>query len=513
MGQTGNKKRNTAGWAILFCGLTILYTVSFTSIARSATESKVNDTAITDTVENDLLTDVAVQSSKIDVTTKDGVVYLKGKIGNILSKDRAANIARTVKGVKSVVNEIQVDPPLNLEDWQIKEFVENALQDDPVTSRFKIGVSVKYSVVTLTGAVGLWKERQICENAAKSVKGVKNVVDLIDIDWSGNVRDEGIKKEIDKLLRWDASIDNAMIDVTVDQGKVYLKGAVGSAIGKLNATLDCYVNGVKSVDNSGLDVTQAAGGSNRRDTGYIDKSGNNIAQAVRDALMTEPRVSLFKISVEVDPKTHEVTLRGTVHNLKAKNTAASKAMRVTGVRSVDNRIKVRPKGEVSDQWIEKSVKKAINRDPYLDGYVIEVVVTNGVVKLYGDVDTVFEKTQAEDVTAGINGVLKVENNLIVRNFSNTYVYDPWVNDTFLYDFYWYQNLPLHPQRSDAAILKETEDRLFWNPFVNSDKVKVEVDKGVVTLTGNVNSWLEYDAAMKNAYQGGAIYVKNNLKVK
>jgi hypothetical protein len=40
-----------------------------------------------------------------------------------------------------------------------------------------------------------------------------------------------------------------------------------------------------------------------------------------------------------------------------------------------------------------------------------------------------------------------------------------------------------------------------------------VDDGVATLTGTVDSWSEYDAAVNNAYEGGAVYVDNELLVK
>jgi osmotically-inducible protein OsmY len=44
--------------------------------------------------------------------------------------------------------------------------------------------------------------------------------------------------------------------------------------------------------------------------------------------------------------------------------------------------------------------------------------------------------------------------------------------------------------------------LWWSPFVDSDDVNVTVDDGVVTLTGAVDSWSEYNAAANNAYEGG-----------
>jgi len=54
---------------------------------------------------------------------------------------------------------------------------------------------------------------------------------------------------------------------------------------------------------------------------------------------------------------------------------------------------------------------------------------------------------------------------------------------------------------------------FWSPFVDENKIKVNVKNGVATLTGSVNSLMEYDAATENAYEGGAKQVNNELKIK
>lgn len=43
-------------------------------------------------------------------------------------------------------------------------------------------------------------------------------------------------------------------------------------------------------------------------------------------------------------------------------------------------------------------------------------------------------------------------------------------------------------------------------------ITVEVEDGVATLTGTVESWGEYRAAAENALEGGAIMVDNELEV-
>lgn len=61
--------------------------------------------------------------------------------------------------------------------------------------------------------------------------------------------------------------------------------------------------------------------------------------------------------------------------------------------------------------------------------------------------------------------------------------------------------------------RDIERQLFWSPFVDENQVVVGVDAGRVTLTGTADSWRERDAAMENAFEGGAVYVENRLNVK
>ena len=66
--------------------------------------------------------------------------------------------------------------------------------------------------------------------------------------------------------------------------------------------------------------------------------------------------------------------------------------------------------------------------------------------------------------------------------------------------------------SDAEIKEEINDELFWSPFVDADDVTVTVDQGTATLSGVVDSRSEYLSAEENAYEGGAVFVDNDLIV-
>ncbi len=70
--------------------------------------ARIDDAQITTQVKTGLSTDKDLSAGQIDVDTKDGVVTLKGMAPTAAAKARAAEIARNVKDVKSVDNQLQV---------------------------------------------------------------------------------------------------------------------------------------------------------------------------------------------------------------------------------------------------------------------------------------------------------------------------------------------------------------------------------------------------------------------
>lgn len=121
--------------------------------AAVAQEQELTEQAISDKVNDELMIDRGVAFYKIDVDTNDGVVTLSGSVNNILAKERAAAIARTVRGVRSVVNRIEVTPTELRSDDDIQRDVEAALLNDPATDSYEVTTSVEDGTVTLQGTV------------------------------------------------------------------------------------------------------------------------------------------------------------------------------------------------------------------------------------------------------------------------------------------------------------------------------------------------------------------------
>jgi osmotically-inducible protein OsmY len=75
---------------------------------KESTGGYVDDSVITTKVKADLVNDPATKARDINVETFKGVVQLSGFVNTGQEKDRAGEIARNVKGVVDVKNNIVV---------------------------------------------------------------------------------------------------------------------------------------------------------------------------------------------------------------------------------------------------------------------------------------------------------------------------------------------------------------------------------------------------------------------
>jgi len=73
-----------------------------------AADKPVSDDAIYDKVKFNLASDIDVKGGSLKVDVKDGVVTLAGTLESQAQKDKAGHIAKKVKGVKKVVNNIEI---------------------------------------------------------------------------------------------------------------------------------------------------------------------------------------------------------------------------------------------------------------------------------------------------------------------------------------------------------------------------------------------------------------------
>jgi len=92
-----------------FLALTLLTAVGCTSTSKSeGTAEYVDDTVITSKVKAAILGESTLKSAEINVETFKGVVQLSGFVSSQAAASKAVDLARAVKGVSSVKNDMRI---------------------------------------------------------------------------------------------------------------------------------------------------------------------------------------------------------------------------------------------------------------------------------------------------------------------------------------------------------------------------------------------------------------------
>lgn len=481
--------------------------------AEQAQQTEMNqpaDAEITSAISSDLITTRGIDPDIISVSTQNGIVTLTGNTDNLLTKQRAARVASTTRGVRSIVNQITVEGDKS--DAILSEDVEETLLSDPATDSWEIETSVEDGTVTLSGAVDSWQEKELVATITKGVDGVEGIINNISVDYATDRTDLEIENEIESALAWNSRIDAGLIEVNSVNGVVTLSGSVGSLYEKRLAKSLAYVAGINEVITNDLEVRSWLREDMKRSDFLVDKSDADIKEAIIDALRQHPRVAEELLVVEVD--NGNVTLTGTLTNLKAARAAAQVVKDTHGVLTVDNKVAISneivvvPDMNLTDVAVKEDILDALVRDPYVTANDIDVQVEDGNVTLSGTTDSYFEKYQADEVASTVNGVIDITNNITV-NYDEL-VYEPMFMDWDVID-YDYDFVVLETM-TDAELKTAVNEELLWSPFVDGDNVDVSVENGEVTLKGEVLSLNAAFEASEEAYEAGAKTVINNLTV-
>jgi osmotically-inducible protein OsmY len=103
-----------------------------------------------------------------------------------------------------------------------------ALRSDPQVVSGEIGVAVKEGIVTLSGLVPGYGEKDAAEEVAKRVPGVRAVANEIEVRMFWKRTDPEIAREVVHTLDRSVERPSDAIKVTVEEGVVTLEGTVDS---------------------------------------------------------------------------------------------------------------------------------------------------------------------------------------------------------------------------------------------------------------------------------------------
>jgi len=210
-------------------------------------------------------------------------------------------------------------------DEDLKTDVEDTIRWEPLLKTAEISVTAKEGVITLKGFVDSYAKKSEVEEAAKNVKGVKKVVEEIEIQLGsqGKQGDNEISYEAINALKWNLQVPAGKIKVKVEAGWVTLEGELTwnyqkEAAEKSVSSLLC----VKGVTNK---VT-------------IKSETIDLIEEKDIERALSRHWSLNDQDIRVKVSANKVTLNGIVHSLYQKDVAGRIAWNAPGVRAVDNEL-------------------------------------------------------------------------------------------------------------------------------------------------------------------------------
>ena len=177
-------------------------------------------------VELELEWEPDIDAKNIAVKVSDGVVTLTGFVPSYSDKYEAERVAKRLRGVKAVANDIEVKLATGSErpDPDIaRDAVDKLKRDLPYSSQ-NIKVTVRQAWITLEGDVDWDFQRRSAEAAVRNVKGVKGVINLIHI--KERVSTSDVKQKIEEALKRSAEIDANRITVVADGSTFSRRGGV-----------------------------------------------------------------------------------------------------------------------------------------------------------------------------------------------------------------------------------------------------------------------------------------------
>jgi osmotically-inducible protein OsmY len=395
---------------VTLCAMVVLWAALYSTVLATQTDYVTTDSWINNSIQSDFLLDQKISRNWIDVFTDHGIVTVSGTAFDLLTKDQAIQIAESIRGVRGVIDRINV-MPVSRSDDDIRKDIVLALLQDPATESYQIAVGVKDAAVTLSGAVGSRAESKLAARISEGVRGAKEIHNDLRVVYKTKRTDAAIAADVKVALQWDIWLNGDSIYSEVKNDEVTLKGTVGTEAAKLRAVADVSVIGVSAVNDSRLQVSGWGPDDMRRNSAHPVRTDVEIKHAVESAFRRDPRVAPFSPDVSVDGGV--VTLSSSVDNLKAKTAACHDARNIVGVRSVDNLLLVRPSNSPQDGETGKNLKAALLRDPLVIGSQVTVEVLNGIATLSGDVEDSLEISEAVDDASRTKGVVSVRNHLEV----------------------------------------------------------------------------------------------------
>lgn len=202
-------------------------------------------------------------------------------------------------------------------------------------------------------------------------------------------------------------------------------------------------------------------------------------------------------SIKTESRNGVVILTGTVAEASHKDLAQNTVEGLPGVKSVENRLKVKGESpaEHSDTWICMKVKTALLFHRNVSAGETDVYVRDGVVSLRGTATSMAQKELTAEYARDVEGVKEIRNELTLAPTPVR------------------SKETLGETIDDASITAQVKMSLLSHRSTSALKTRVETKEGVVTVTGMAKNAAEKSLVTKLVIDvNGVNSVINNMTI-
>jgi osmotically-inducible protein OsmY len=212
-----------------------------------------------------------------------------------------------------------------MNDRKLREDVLEALDWEPSVDSSDIGVTVEKDVVTLTGHVPTYLQRDTIGKLVRHVRGVKGLVMKVEVRPASGMgmSDEDVAVRVVNSLRWSISVPPDQVQVAVQDGVVTLTGEVDHHFER---------KGAESVIRPLIGVREISNLITVRERPVPA----DLKRRIEAALKRDAEIESQGISVEVSG--NKVILRGKVSDLHERQVLEAAIWAAPGVATIDDRL-------------------------------------------------------------------------------------------------------------------------------------------------------------------------------
>jgi osmotically-inducible protein OsmY len=214
-----------------------------------------------------------------------------------------------------------------MDDIRLRQNILDEMEFEPSIDAAGIGVAVHSGIVTLTGHVRTYAEKEAAERVASRVKGVRGIAADIEVQIFGPkaTDDDDIARRAVKMLDWNVSVPKDSVQVRVLTGWITLKGQVEWQYQK-NAAYDAVrdLAGVVGVSNL-IELKPRI-------------TAVDVKKRIEDAFQRD--AALEADAIKIDVKGGKVILSGKVKTWSERQAAERAAWSAPGISTLDDRLTV-----------------------------------------------------------------------------------------------------------------------------------------------------------------------------